>query len=68
MARTTIAVPIRGREEMPFALNRLAEVRGVDMADVLRRAVEKTYGDELAEALKEYEKMLKKRSRLLETA
>lgn len=68
MARTTIAVPIRGREEMPFALSRLAEVRGVDMADVLRRAVEKTYGDEFAEALKEYEKLLKKRSRLLETA
>lgn len=68
MARTTIPVSIKGREEVPFALRRIAELRGIEIADVLRQAVEETYGDEFTSAVEEYEKLLKKRARFLEPA
>lgn len=68
MARTTIPVSIKGREEVPYALRQIADLRGLEIADVLRQAVEIAYGEEFTSGVEEYKKLLKKRARLFETS
>lgn len=68
MAAKSIPVSIRGRKEVPYALRQLANARDVDVADIVRHAVEQTYGEEFFAALKKYKTVEKKRSEFMELA